>query len=224
MLSTGDSSHPAVDTTAPNPRHKHPSATSKVPAIWRAHADATGTAASHAIGTRAVASPGGSLASASAWRERPARVGRHCSSRLSAIATTSSSVRPTARASSTSCLCTACNAVGPSGASVARPERARRGCRREAPHPRGSTSLSATLGSCNRLPLFAPALAANGIPVSDRPCPAIRAERVAGWWPCGYSSREETGAGPTWRPRGARCPGRPWTRATASFREGVPHR
>jgi hypothetical protein len=51
-----------------------------------------------------------------------------------------------------------------------------------------------------------------------------RAERVAGWWPCGYSSREETGAGPTWRPRGARCPGRPWTRATASFREGVPHR
>jgi hypothetical protein len=35
---------------------------------------------------------------------------------------------------------------------------------------------------------------------------AFRAERVAGWWPCGYSSREETGAGPTWRPRGARCP------------------
>jgi hypothetical protein len=123
MLSTGDSSHPAVDTTAPNPRHKHPSATSKVPAIWRAHADATGTAASHAIGTRAVASPGGSLASAFAWRERPARVGRHCSSRLSAIATTSSSVRPTARASSTSCLCTGCNAVGPSGAFVARPFR-----------------------------------------------------------------------------------------------------
>jgi hypothetical protein len=59
-----------------------------------------------------------------------------------------------------------------------RPERARRGGgRRKAPHPRGSTSLIATLGSCNRRPLFAPALAANGIPVSDRPCPAIRAKR-----------------------------------------------
>jgi hypothetical protein len=54
--------------------------------------------------------------------------------------------------------------------------------------------------------------------------PVFRAERVAGCWPGGYSSREETGAGPTWRPRGARCPGRPRTRATASFREGVPHR
>jgi len=54
--------------------------------------------------------------------------------------------------------------------------------------------------------------------------PPVRAERVAGWWPCGYSSREETGAGPTWRPRGARCPGRPWTQGTASFRESVSHR
>jgi hypothetical protein len=71
-------------------------------------------------------------------------------------------------------------ATGPPGAAAGRPERARRGCRREAPHSRGSTSLSATLGSCNRLPLFAPALAANGIPVSDRPCPAIRAKQGRG--------------------------------------------
>ena len=143
---------------------------------------------------------------------------------LNAIATTSSSVRPTARASSTSCLCTGCNAVGPSGASVARPERARRGCRREAPHPRGSTSLSATLGSCNRLPLFASALAANGIPLAiGRALLSARSGSLAGGR-AGTRRREETGAGPTWRPRGARCPGRPWTRATASFREGVPHR
>jgi hypothetical protein len=48
---------------------------------------------------------------------------------------------------------------------------------KRAPLPsRGSTSLSATLGSCNRLPLLAPALAANGIPISDRRCPAISAK------------------------------------------------
>ena len=47
----------------------------------------------------------------------------------------------------------------------------------------------------------------------------IPAEPVAGWWPCGYSSRDETGA---WPPLGARCPGRPSTRASARFREGVP--
>jgi hypothetical protein len=50
----------------------------------------------------------------------------------------------------------------------------------------------------------------------------FRAERVAGWWPCGYSSREETGAGPTWRPttpRGAqvgRGPGQLLAFASAS--------
>jgi hypothetical protein len=52
-----------------------------------------------------------------------------------------------------------------------RPERARRGGdRRKAPHPRGSASLSATLGSCNRR-AFPPAVAANGIPYrSAVPC------------------------------------------------------
>src|SRR3954449_12453830 len=43
----------------------------------------------------------------------------------------------------------------------ARPERARRGGRREAPHSRGSTSLSATLLKLHRTAAFSAVLAAN---------------------------------------------------------------
>jgi hypothetical protein len=66
-----------------------------------------------------------------------------------------------------------------------RPERARRGGQREAPHSRGSTSLSATLLKLHRTAAFSAVLAANRNAASDLLHPAVGEEQVA--WICDLS-------------------------------------
>ena len=68
-----------------------------------------------------------------------------------------------------------------------RPERARRGGRREAPHSRGSTSLSATLLKLHRTAAFSAVLAANRNAASDLLHPAVGDVQVRsgrGSWTC----------------------------------------